>query len=692
MHDAHEFFRSLTIVLAVAALTTVLFQRLRQPVVLGYILAGLIVGPNVPVPIVADPEIVQTLSELGVVLLMFSLGLEFSLGKLARVGPTAAITAVIQSALVALLGFGAARALGWSVLEAVFTGAILAISSTTIIAKVFDEERIGGRLRDLVVGILLVEDLIAVVFMAALTAVATGAGGSAGALALTMLELVAFLGALLVVGMLIVPRFIRSVVRIGRAETTLIASIGVCFATAFIAQEAGYSVALGAFLAGSLVAESGRSHDIGPLIVPVRDVFAAIFFVSVGMSLDPALLVSHWSAVAALTAVVIAGKIASVALGAFLTGSGTRTAIESGMSLAQIGEFSFIIAVLGERLGATGEFLYPVTIAVSALTTLSTPWLIRAAAPAATFVDRKLPRPLQTYATLYGAWLERLARPAPEARVAQRARLSKLLVLDTLALGALTAGAAWGLERGVAELVGASSAPAGFARALLIGIACALALPLVIGVARLSNRLGALLAASALPRGAARVDLDAAPRRALELTLKFGLALASAIVTLAIAQPFLPSVAAPLVLGALLAALALAIWRSAADLESHVRAGSQAVLEALASYARTDRGAPEAQPLDEIRALLHGLGEPVVVRLGGASPAAGASLAELNLRGRTGATVLAISRGAESLVAPAAGERLRAGDVLALAGTDDAVSAARAILLDPPAEPVPDPI
>ncbi|MGH7538840.1 MAG: cation:proton antiporter, partial [Gemmatimonadales bacterium] len=271
MIDVHEFLRSLTIVLAVAAVTTVLFQRLHQPVVLGYIIAGLIVGPHVPVPVVADRTIVQTLSELGVILLMFSLGLEFSLARLVRVGPTAAFTAVIQCGAMAWLGFLAGRLLGWSTLESVFTGAVIAISSTTIIAKVFDEQRIGARLRELVVGILLIEDLIAVLFMAVLTAVATGAGVSAGALAATVGRLAAFLVGLLVVGMLIVPRFIRLVTRIGRAETTLVASIGVCFTMAFVAQEFGYSVALGAFLAGSLVAESGAGEEIEHLVRPVRD-------------------------------------------------------------------------------------------------------------------------------------------------------------------------------------------------------------------------------------------------------------------------------------------------------------------------------------------------------------------------------------------------------------------------------------
>ncbi len=680
MHDAHEFFRSLTIVLGVAAVTTVLFQRLRQPVVLGYILAGMIVGPHVSVPIVADEAIIRTLSELGVALLMFALGLEFSLGKLVRVGPTAGITAVIQSLIAALLGYLVARSLGWGLIEGMFTGAIVAVSSTTIIAKVFDEERIGGRLRELVVGILLVEDLIAVAFMAALTGVATGAGVSAGALGRTLLELAVFLATLLGVGLLVVPRFIRLVVSIGRAETTLIAAVGVCFLVSFVAQEAGYSIALGAFLAGSLVAESGRVEEIEPLVLPVRDVFAAIFFVSVGMSFNPGLVIEHWVAIAALTAVVIGGKLVGVSLGAFLTGAGVRTSVQSGLSLAQIGEFSFIIAVLGQSLGATRDFLYPVTVAVSAITTLTTPWLIRSAEPAASWVDRALPPRLQTFAALYGAWLERLGRPSPATSL-QRGRLVRLLVLDALALAALIGASAAALERGVSELVTRFDAPPAYARIGLIALACLAATPLVIGIGRISRRLAGALALSALPRGGGdRVDLDAAPRRALELTLRFGTALAAGIVVVVLTQPFLPALSAPIALLALFGAFAAAVWRGAANLESHVRAGSQAVLETLASYARP-RGPSEARPIGEIRALLHGLGEPVAVQLGTGAPSIGQSLAEINLRGLTGATVLAISRGADSIVAPTAGERLREGDVLALAGTHEAVEAARVLLL-----------
>ena len=254
-----------------------------------------------------------------------------------------------------------------------------------------------------------------------------------------------------------------------------------------------------------------------------------------------------------------------------------------------------------------------------------------------------------------------------------------LLVLDTFALGGLVAGAAATLERGVVAIAGATSAPPEAVRAVLIGLACACATPLIVGIGRLARRLARQLAVGALPRKAGSVDLDATPRRALEVTLQFAATLAAGVIAMLIAQPFLPTVSAPIVLGALLVALVVAVWRSAANLESHVQAGSQAVVEALRSFAYAGRTG-ETQRINEIRSLLHGLGEPVAVRLGPETPSVGRTLAELNLRGRSGATVLAISRGTGSIVAPPASERLRAGDLLALAGSDEAIEAARKIL------------
>ncbi|MBI2840485.1 MAG: cation:proton antiporter [Acidobacteria bacterium] len=682
MHGAHELLNAITLVLCVAAVTTVAFQRMRLPVVLGYVLAGLIVGPYVPIPLVADRETVQLLSELGVILLMFSLGLAFSVRKLVKVGPTAALTATIESSIMVWLGFMVGHALGWTPRESIFAGAIIAISSTTIIAKAFDEQGTKGKLRELVVGILIVEDLIAILLMAVLTALSSGDGVSAGTLAKSSGRLAAFLVGLVAVGMLIVPRTIRAINRLKRQETTLVASVGICFAIALLAREFGYSVALGAFIAGSLIAESGDEKQVAQLILPVRDMFAAIFFVSVGMLIDPAVIVRHWPAVAVFTAVVIAGKLVGVSLGAFLTGSGTRMSVQAGMSLGQIGEFSFIIAGLGISLSATRDFLYPVAVAVSAVTTLTTPWMIRSAGPVATYLDRKLPRPLQTFAALYGTWIEQLRSVRhPQTAASTARRLVKLLLLDIATLTGLVVGAAVSGE----SMAAFASLKLGLATAAAHGLvllaAMALGAPLVVGVFRIVRGLGISLALAALPEAATgRTDLAAAPRRALVVTLQLTIVLIVGLPLLALTQPFLPGWVAATTLGLLLAILGLLFWRSALNLQGHVKAGAEMIVEALVTQARKGAVTSDVEMFAQIKHLMPGLGEPVPLRLDGRSAAAGKTLAQLNLRGLTGASVLAIARGEDRVIVPMASEVLRAGDVLALVGTHEAVSAATSLL------------
>jgi len=683
MPEAHEFLRSLTVVLAVAAVTTVVFQRLRQPVVLGYMIAGLIVGPHLSIPLVADMGVVQTLSELGVILLMFSLGLEFSFPKLVAVGPSAGLTALLQSSLMLWLGFMLGRLFGWTSLESLFTGAIIAISSTTIIAKVFDEQHVGGKLRDLVVGILIVQDLIAILLMAILTGVASGSGLSAGPLVAMVARLATFLFGLVLVGLLLVPRLMRAIGRLNRSETTLVASIGICFSVALLAQAFGYSVALGAFLAGSLIAGSGEERTVGRLVEPVRDMFAAVFFVSVGMLIEPPLIARHWPAVAALTGVVVVGNVVGVSMGAFLTGNGMRTSVQAGMSLAQIGEFSFIIAALGLSLRATGTFLYPVAVAVSAVTTLVTPWLIRASGPVANWVDRKLPRPLQTFAALYGSWLEELrSAPRRNTATANVRRLLRLLVIDAALIAVLIVGTSTWMGEIVAFARERAGISAVVARTLVIVGAVALAAPFVIGVIRVSQKLGLTLARLALPAGRKRhVDFAVAPRRTLVVTLQLASVLLVGMPLLALSQPFLSGVQGAAVLALAMVLLGVAFWRRATNLQGHVRAGAQVVLEKLATLSRHSgaRAAGE-YTLDDVQQVLPGLGALTAIRLEPGAAAIGQTLAQLNLRGSTGATVLAVTRSEGGVIVPTAQERLRADDVLALAGTHDAIAAAEAVL------------
>ncbi|CAM4466861.1 cation:proton antiporter [Corallococcus exiguus] len=684
MHDAHAFLQALATVLCVAAVTTVLFQRLRQPVVLGYILAGFIIGPHVPIPLVADPGIVQTLSEMGVILLMFSLGLEFSLRKLFQVGPTAGLTAVIQCSVMVWLGFITGRAFGWTMLESLFTGCCIAISSTTIIAKAFDEQNIRGALRGIVVGILIVEDLIGILLMAMLTAVSSGTGMSAVDLAFTVGRLAAFLVGLVGIGLFVVPRLMRYITNLQRPETTLVTSVGICFAGALLAQTFGYSVALGAFLAGSLVAESGEGKEVEHLVQPVRDLFGAVFFVSVGMLIDPALIREHWAAIAVLTGVVVVGKILSVSLGAFFTGNGTRTSVQAGLSLSQIGEFSFIIAGLGLSLKATGTFLYPVAVAVSAITTLTTPWLIRASGPIANWVDRKLPAPLQTFASLYGSWVENLRTSPRQKTVGARVRrMALLMLLDAAFITIIVIGTSVLLPQ-VTEFIdermgwGKTMTPW-----IVIGLSTALALPFCVGIVRMGRRLGVVLAEGALPAAAnGRVDLAAAPRRVLVVALQLASVFMVGVPVLAITQPFIPGVPGAVVLLVSLGVMGFAFWKSATNLQGHMRAGAQVIVEALAaqSHAKGDEDEPSKDVLHGVRQMLPGIGEPESVALGESSAAVGRTLAELNLRGMTGATVLAIRRGEAGVLVPTAQEVLRAGDILALAGTHEAIDAAKGVL------------
>jgi CPA2 family monovalent cation:H+ antiporter-2 len=679
MHDTHQFLSALAVVLCFAAVTTVIFQRLRQSVILGYILAGILIGPHVPFPLVADSRIVHTLSEIGVILVMFSLGLEFSLRKLASVGPTATLTALIETSLMMWIGFNVAQMFGWTTIESMFTGAVLAISSTTIVAKAFQEQKVTGRLREKVVGVLIVEDLIAIILLTTLTAIASGSGLAAGPLSIMVGKLAGFLVALISIGLLIVPRVMRIIIQLNRPETIIISSIGICFALALLAQAFGYSVALGAFIAGSLIAESGEERKVEKLVEPVRDIFAAVFFVSVGMLIDPKQVVQYWPAILILTLVVVVGKVVGVSVGSFLTGSRLRTSIQSGMSLAQIGEFSFIIAGLGLTLDATRSFLYSVAIVVSALTTLTTPWLIRASDPVASWVDHILPKPLQTFSVLYGSWIEKLQNaPRSQGTVARIRRMLVLLLIDAVFFATILIGLSAFSDRLIALAHEHVGLPSQIAWPLLILVGICLIAPFVFGMLRLGRKLGLSLAELVLPAsGENRLDLAYAPRRLLETTLEIAIVVIIGAPLAVLTRPFLPAGETSVVLLVMIVALGIAFWRSATNLQEHVRAGSEVIVSVLAKQSRS-RGESSAQKdLRQVEQLLPGLGALTAARLEPSSSVIGKNLAELNLRALTGASVLAITREEGPVVSPTAQETLQVGDVLALTGTHEAIEAAR---------------
>ena len=691
MVDSHDFLTNLALVLCVAALTSLVFQRLRQPVVFGYLVAGMIIGPYIPVPLVADQAMVRTLAELGVILLMFSIGLEFSARRLLQVGGPAGIAAITETSVMMGLGYLAGRLLGLTTLESVFLAAIVAISSTTIIARAFAEQGIRGRVADIVLGILIVEDVIAILLIAILTAVGEGEGLSPRDVVTTTLRLALFLAGLVGVGLLIVPRLIRAAVRSERAETILISSIGVCFAASLLALSLGYSVALGAFIAGALVAESGQEKQVGHLVAPVRDLFVAIFFVAVGMLLDPSVVLEYWWMIAALVVIVIGGKVLAVSSGVFLTGEGLRPAVQAGMSLAQIGEFSFIIASVGLATSATRDFLYPVAVAVSALTTLTTPRLIRAAPRIAAMVDARLPGPLQTFVALYGSWMESLrATPARPGGRSRTRHLVRVIAIDTVLLAVLFIALSVEFPRMVRLLDVSAGLSLAAARAVVLIVAAALGAPLVIALVRSTHLLGLSIAVQALPAPEERkVDLARAPRRALEVTLQFGLLFAVVALLMAVIQPFAPRIPGIAVIFGAGMVLVLAIWRSAKNLQGHAVAGGEVIAAALARRMAEGTQANVDDAMQRMQEMLPGLGEPVAMTVTAESAAAGRTLAELDMRGLTGATVLALLRGGEQVISPRGDLRLEQGDVIAVAGTHDAVAGVRAMVTPQPASPPP---
>jgi CPA2 family monovalent cation:H+ antiporter-2 len=470
-----------------------------------------------------------------------------------------------------------------------------------------------------------------------------------------------FLILMLVGGLLIVPRAIRWIASRARRETLLIAALAVCFGLASLAHEAGYSVALGAFVGGVLIAESGKGHDVFDLVQPFRDVFAMVFFVSVGMTIVPQHLWNEAPRILALTAVVLLFKPIGVAIGVFMAGNSVSTAVRSGLSLAQIGELSFVIAGL-----VGGEALLAIAVGVSCATTITSPLLIGNSERIADWVAARLPKRIATFVSFYESWLERMR--TREGTVWKRhKRAVQILILDAAVLITITIASS---TVGPRLLARTEISPV-VIPFIVLGVGIVLAIPFAISMIRRVALLSRRLATEVIPVGEP-VDLGRAPRRALIVTFQLGLSLVIAVPIVAAIQPFVPGSLALVLVVALV--LLMAMRRSIKDFEGHVRAGSELILELLAQ--------PQPQvPLTQLETILPGFGGTTSIKMSDTSKGVGRSLADLDLRARTGATVLAIARGDHGGHAtPSPTEPLQAGDVLALAGSEDAIAKARALL------------
>ena len=385
--------KDLALILISAGVFTIISKALKQPLILGYIVAGFLVGPHMGLfPTVTSTAEVKEWSDIGIIFLLFALGLEFSFKKLLKVGSSALITAMTQCVGMFILGFLVGEAIGWSNMESIFLGGMLSMSSTTIIIKAYDDLGYKDRpFAPLVFGALVFEDLIAVVLMVLLSTMAVSNKFAGGEMLMGLAKLVFFLILWFLVGIYMIPTILKKAHKYLNDEILLLVSLGLCFVMVSLASLAGFSEALGAFVMGSILAETLESEHIMHLTQGIKDLFGAIFFVSVGMMVDPHVIAEHWGTILVLTITVMAGILFCSTSGAVLAGQGLDNAVHAGFSLAQLGEFSFIIAGLGVSLGVMRDFIYPVIITVSVITTFTTPYMIKAGTPAYQYLLKKLP-------------------------------------------------------------------------------------------------------------------------------------------------------------------------------------------------------------------------------------------------------------------------------------------------------------
>ena len=672
MHEV-SFLQDLAVVMIAAGIVTVLFQRLKQPVVLGYIVAGILIGPHL-LELIKGQDAIKSLAELGMLFLMFSLGLEFNLRKLRRVAATALVAAPLAILLMVFAGYQVGQLMGWTPVSSLFLGAIISIASTSVIVKVLREmKRDREPFAELIYGILIVEDLLGVVMIVLLTGIASTGDLGVQSMLVSTGKLLVFLVSVLVVGLLVVPRLLNFVARFESNERLLVAVLGLCFGTALVAAKLGFSVALGAFLVGAVMAESAQSRRIESLVEPVRDLFTAVFFVAIGLLVDPALLWQHIVPIAGISLVVMIGQIAGNTFGTVVAGHDFRTAMRVGTGLSQIGEFSFVIATLGLTMGVTNPSLYPIVIGVALVTTLFTPLWIRNADRLANSLLRTAPGPLAGYLTLYKDWVERFKGGQWNSLAWKLSRKWLLQMAVNMALVAgVILGAAYLARLEPAWLAKWSMTPDTLRTALWVA-ALVLSLPMLIANLRKLQALGMLISEATIRRESAGQRTQALRAVVANVCLVAGTA-GMILCVLLLSSALLPPLGVMLALAVVLGVVAWLQWRFL------VRVYARAQIALKETFEANELGRGEAESADLPTGLLEAA-HLDSLRLAKGSPAAGRRIGELALRTNTGVSIVGIERDSERIVNPGPEETLHEGDLLLMLGEGDQLPKAKAELI-----------
>jgi CPA2 family monovalent cation:H+ antiporter-2 len=654
----------LAIVTLVAALVGMLMRRLGQPSILGYLLAGLIVGPYIPIPLFADPHRIEELAEVGVVLVMFAVGLEFRIKRLLEVLPVSGLTAGIQIGALSWAGFTVGSVLGWDTTASVCLGATMAISSTMVVSAVLRNRPVDPDVRSHVFGILVVQDVVAIVLLALVTTLALGETVSTQSVALMIAQLAGAVVVMLIGGLLVLPRLIRFALAQSDSESLVVLVAGAAFGLAMVADLSGYSVALGAFICGIAVAESGKGQEVEHAIEPLRALFSAIFFVSIGMSVDPAVAWRSLPLAGLLCVVVIGMQLVSVTLGTVLTGHSLRKGIYAGLALGQVGELSFILATVAIGGGVLPPETLPALVTVATVTAFTTPQFLSRGLTLIDAADRWLPDWAQRLLVNYQAFVRR-TRTATEGPSLQPPLVA--LLLEWLAL--------------VVLFVTHQTILPHIPESYVLGVDVAtvlLAVPFCIGLVRSGFRLARVVRLRA--RHISGVAGRTTPVEALVLV---AVVLGVGLPTLALLRPFVQGPWVETVfLTAVLAAfvvLGLVLRRTPLTHTSGVLLVAQNIARHVQD-AETEPVVAESMPFVDTDPLADLDVEMWEVAAGAAT--VGKTLAELDLRCRSGATVVAIGRPGQTVTLPTGHEALQQGDVVALSGSPDAVARAKSLLMD----------
>lgn len=633
----------LGLILMTAGIAVLLFKKLKQPLVLGYLIAGFLAGNHFDFfPSVKEMKSVEVWAEIGIIFLLFSLGLEFSFKKLMKVGGTASITAGIQIVSMCILGYAVGQWMDWSQMDSVFLGVILSISSTTIILKSFDELGVKTqKFAGIVIGSLIVQDILAILMMVLLSTVAVSSQFSGGDLLMSVLKLVFFLVIWFLGGIFIIPTVLKKTKHLLTDETLLIISLALCLTMVIFAANVGFSPALGAFIMGSIIAETTQAEHIEHLVKPVKDLFGAIFFVSVGMLIDPDTLYQHAVPVIILSIVTIFGQSISSTFGALLSGQPLKDSIRTGMSLSQIGEFSFIIATLGLTLKATNTFLYPIVVAVSAVTVFTTPFMIKYSLPFSEYLAHKLPR----------KWTKRIERYSASTQAIKTVSLWQTVINAFLIQ--------------VIVLVVIILA--------IILLSSRYILPLVINY-HLGNILGALITLSIISpflwalafrrvaiNEVEQLMQDRKSRGPLTMLFFIRILLSIFFIGLLLNIFFSPKIALIVLIIAVVIYLLFQrrLHRQYHKIENHFLANLHG-----REIDRAKRSRSDLSPWD---------GHMAIFDIAAESNIAGKSLRNLQLRERLGVNVVSIKRGDITIHIPQANERVFPGDEVCVIGTDEQV-------------------